>query len=198
MKQPETVMNNNTERSSATYPSHQPLPHRGSGGGASRNVVMLLVGIRGGGIRPTVPSPIGIRGGTITHTILIPILLIIITLFSSPLTTSAHPLTATGRIYGQLQDGTKRKAPVVGQSVTLQMAQGGNARDLMTVTTDARGMFSFNALATDKTISYAVYTLYQKAQYVTDLIDLSSKPVQPLNLVVYDATNSNANIAMVH
>jgi len=212
MKQPETVMNNNTEQSSATYPSHQPLPHRGRGGGASRNVVMPLVGIRGRGIRPTATSPIGIRGGaithtvpshmgirggTITHTILIPILLIILTLFSSPLTTSAHSLATSGRIYGQLQDGTKRKAPVVGQSVTLQMAQGGNARDLMTVTTDARGMFSFNALATDKTISYAVYTLYQKAQYVTDLIDLSSKPVQPLNLVVYDATNSTDNIAIV-
>src|SRR5438105_3340188 len=118
MKQPETEMNNNTERSSATYPSHQPLPHRERGGGASRNVVMPRVGIRGVGIRPTATSPIGIRGGaithtvpshmgirggTITHTILIPILLIILTLFSSPLTTSAHSLATSGRIYGQLQ-----------------------------------------------------------------------------------------------
>jgi len=150
------------------------------------------MGIKQTGTRHTGTSHMGIR-----HTVLITILMIIITLFSYPLTTSAHPLAATGRIYGQLQDGTKRKAPVVGQSVTLQMAQGGTARDLMTVATDARGMFSFNALATDKTISYAVYTLYQKAQYVTDLIDLSSKPVQPLNLVVYDATNSTDNIAIV-
>src|SRR5579872_3120313 len=94
--------------------------------------------------------------------------LIIVTFLLFPLTASAHTLSNTGRISGQLQDGTKRKAPVVGQSVTLQMAQGQSASDLKTVTTDAHGMFSFSGLNTDKTISYAVYTLYQKAQYFTD------------------------------
>jgi len=102
-----------------------------------------------------------------------------------------------GRISGQLQDGTKRNAPVVGQSVTLQMAQGQNAGDLKTITTDAHGMFSFGGLNTDKTISYAIYTLYQKAQYFTDLISLSDKPVQQINLLVYDATASASNIAIV-
>ncbi|HLX56269.1 MAG TPA: hypothetical protein VKR83_04525 [Ktedonobacteraceae bacterium] len=123
--------------------------------------------------------------------------LMIVVFFSFPLAASAHTLTNNGRIYGQLQDGTKRNAPVVGQSVMLQMAQGQNARDLATVTTDAHGMFSFSGLNTDKTISYAVYTLYQKAQYVTDLISLDSKPTQQINLKVYDATDSAANIAIV-
>ena len=114
-----------------------------------------------------------------------------------PLSASAHTATTTGRIYGQLLDGTKRNAPVAGQSVTLQMAQGENARDLTNVTTDAHGMFSFSGLNTDKTINYALYTLYQGAQYYTDLIDLSTRPVQQINLTVYDATTSIANIAIV-
>ena len=95
-----------------------------------------------------------------------------------PLSASAHAATNTGRIYGQLLDGTKRNLPVAGQSVTLQMAQGENARDLTSMTTDARGMFSFSGLNTDKTINYALYTLYQGSQYYTNLIDLSSRPVQ--------------------
>jgi hypothetical protein len=117
--------------------------------------------------------------------------------FLFPLPTSVHAATGTGRIYGQLLDGTKRNAPVVGQSVTLQMAQGDNARDLTRVATDAHGMFTFSGLNTDKTINYALYTLYQGAQYYTDLIDLSTKPVQQINLTVYDATTNIANIAIV-
>ena len=112
-------------------------------------------------------------------------------------TAPAHAAAGTGRIYGQLLDGTKHNAPVAGQSVTLQMAQGDNTRDLVNVTTDAHGEFSFSGLDTDKTINYAVYTLYQGAQYYTDLIDLSSKSVQQINLTVYDATTSTANIAIV-
>ena len=125
------------------------------------------------------------------------IVLIASILFLFPLSASAHAATNTGRIYGQLLDGTKRNAPVAGQSVTLQMAQGENARDLTSMTTDAHGMFSFSNLNTDKTINYALYTLYQGSQYYTNLIDLSSRPVQKINLTVYDATTSIANIAIV-
>ena len=77
------------------------------------------------------------------------------------------------------------------------MAQGENASDLTSTTTDAHGMFSFSNLNTDKTINYAIYTLYQGSQYYTDLIDLSTRPVQKINLTVYDATTSIANIAIV-
>src|SRR6266852_306359 len=126
-------------------------------------------------------------------------LLFALTLFLFPLPTSAHAasVTGTGRIYGQLLDGTKSNAPVAGQNVTLQMAQGDSARDLTKATTDAHGMFSFSGLDTDKTISYAVYTLYQGAQYYTDLIDLSTTYVQQIKLTVYDATTSIASIAIV-
>ena len=104
---------------------------------------------------------------------------------------------ASGRIYGQLLDGTKKNAPVVGQNVTLQMAQGNNAQDMANVKTDAHGSFAFNALDTAKTINYAVYTRYQGAQYYTNLIDLSTKAVQQVNLTVYEATSSSASIAIV-
>jgi len=126
-------------------------------------------------------------------------LLFTLALFLFPLSASAHANTntGTGRIYGQLLDGTKRNIPVAGQIVTLQMAQGDNAHDLTNVTTDAHGMFSFSGLNTDKTINYAVYTLYQRAQYYTGLIDLSTKPVQQINLTIYDATTSVANIAII-
>ena len=130
-------------------------------------------------------------------TVLMALFITIVSLCAFALPASAHTLTNTGRISGQLQDGTKRNAPVVGQSVTLQMAQGQNASDLKSVTTDARGMFSFSGLNTDKTISYAIYTLYQKAQYFTGLISLSDKPEQQVNLLVYDATSSVSNIAIV-
>jgi hypothetical protein len=124
-------------------------------------------------------------------------LFISLALFLFPLPSSAHAAAGTGRIYGQLLDGTKRNAPLADQSVTLQMAQGDTSRDLTSVATDAHGTFSFSGLDTDKTINYALYMLYQGAQYYTDLIDLSTKPVQQINLTVYDATASIANIAIV-
>jgi len=122
---------------------------------------------------------------------------LVLCLFPFPASANAITKTSTGRIYGQLFDGTKRNAPVAGQGVTLQMAQGDNARDLTSVTTDAYGMFSFSSLDTDKTINYAVFTRYRGAQYYTDLIDLSTKSIQQINLTVYDATTSITNIAIV-
>lgn len=134
---------------------------------------------------------------------LLPVILIILallalslTLLAFPLTASARPMAGNGHIYGQLLNGSRHNAPVAGQRVILQMAQGGNASDLFALTTDAQGRFSFDNLNTDKTINYAVYTLYQRAQYYTDLIDLSSKPVDKVNLTVYDATTSTSNLAV--
>src|SRR5437764_9530867 len=50
------------------------------------------------------------------------------------LTFPAHAAAAsTGRIFGQLLDGTNKNAPLAGQTVTLQMAQGNNAKDLASV-----------------------------------------------------------------
>ena len=110
----------------------------------------------------------------------------------------AHAASAAaGHIYGQLLDGSRNKAPVANQSVALQMAQGNSSRDLVTITTDAQGHYAFSALQADSAVQYAVYTLYQGAQYVTDLIDLSKNPDQQVNLTVYDATASTSNIAVV-
>lgn len=103
----------------------------------------------------------------------------------------------TGHISGQLLNGSHKNAPVANQSVSLQIAQGNSARDLVTITTDAQGNYAFSALQSDTTVQYAVYTLYQGAQYFTDLVDLSKKPDQRVNLTVYDATTSITDIAVV-
>ncbi len=113
--------------------------------------------------------------------------------FLSPFAHAAGP----GRIFGQLLDGTHKNAPVARQSVTLQMAQGNTATDLASVTTDARGSYGFANLSIDKTISYALYIRYQGAQYNSALITLNTKPVQQVNLTVYQATTSTANMAIV-
>src|SRR3989440_11014469 len=113
--------------------------------------------------------------------------------FTSPSAHAAGP----GRIFGQLLDGTNKNAPVARQSVTLQMAQGNTATDLASVTTDARGSYAFGNLSTAKTISYALYIRYQGAQYNSALITLNTKPVQQVNLTVYQATTSTANMAIV-
>ncbi len=123
--------------------------------------------------------------------------LIAILIFSS-LCFTPHALAASsGRIYGQLLNGTNHNAPVAGQSVTLQMAQGNSARDLTKVTTDAHGAFSFPNLATDASIAYALFTDYEGAQYSSDLVHLDKKPVQQVNLTVYEATTSTKDIAVV-
>ena len=114
-----------------------------------------------------------------------------------PLSASAHGFANVGRITGQLLDGTKNNAPLAGQQVTLQEAQGASSRDVSTLTTDAHGNYSFANLATDKTITYATYMKYQGAQYISNLVALDSKPVQQVNLTVYEATKSTAKIAVL-
>lgn len=104
---------------------------------------------------------------------------------------------SVGRIDGQLVDGSNKNVPLAGQRVTLQMAQGNTASDLSSATTDGHGAFSFTGLSTDKTISYAVYLRYQGAQYTSAVVSLDTKPVQQVNLTVYEATTSMANIAIV-
>lgn len=113
---------------------------------------------------------------------------------------SLSALAATnnnGHITGQLLDGTKHNAPIAGQSVTLQMAQGTTSKDLNSVTTDAHGNYSFSNLPTDKTISYALFIRYQGAQYLSNVVTLDSKPVQQVNLTVYEATSNTSKLAIV-
>jgi len=110
----------------------------------------------------------------------------------------AHAADAgTGHISGQLLDGSNHNAPLAGQQVTLQVAEGNNTRDLATATTDTQGTFSFDKLSTDKIISYAVYIRYQGAQYVSDLVTLTRDPSPQLNLTVYQATQKTDNIAVI-
>lgn len=115
------------------------------------------------------------------------------------LSSAAHASTGgnTGRVYGQVLNGTHKNAPVAGQKVTLQLAEGNTAIDFGTVTTDAHGNFSFSHLQIDKSISYSAYTSFQGAQYNTTLTSLAKNPALHANLTVYDATTSMSRIAMV-
>jgi 5-hydroxyisourate hydrolase-like protein (transthyretin family) len=135
----------------------------------------------------------------VTHSIprllvFLPCALLILMLFPH----AARAMDAgTGHISGQLLNGSRNNAPVANQSVTLQIAQNNSARDLVTLTTDSQGRYAFSSLESDSSVQYAVYTLYQGAQYVTDLIDLSKTANQQVNLTVYDATTDSSNLAVV-
>ncbi len=125
--------------------------------------------------------------------LLAPLLVCVLSFLLFP-SAPAHAMP-TGRLFGSLLDGTQQSEPVAGQRVTLQTAQNNTIRDLRSVKTDAQGRFAFTGLETGKTISYAVSTTYQGAHYTTNPIDLSTRPVQQLNLTVYEATTSSAGIA---
>lgn len=115
-----------------------------------------------------------------------------------PAFASIQGTASTGQISGRVLNGSQDNQPVANQSMTLQIApQNGPSRDLITLTTDAHGHYSFDALQADSTVQYAVYTLYQGAQYVSDLIDLSKNADQQVDLTVYDATSSTTDLAVV-
>jgi 5-hydroxyisourate hydrolase-like protein (transthyretin family) len=102
-----------------------------------------------------------------------------------------------GHIYGQLLDGTNKSVPLANQTVTLQVAQGTNSKDVSTFKTDAHGNFSFTNLSTDKTLSYVVYIRYQGAQYVSSVVTLDGNPLQKVALTVYQATQNPQDIAIL-
>jgi hypothetical protein len=104
---------------------------------------------------------------------------------------------STGHIFGQVLDGSKKNAPLARQSVTLKMAQGNLSIDVATVTTDIHGSYSFANLSTGRTTDYILSISYQGAQYTSNPITLDTKPMQQVNLTVYEATTSTANMAIV-
>jgi len=111
---------------------------------------------------------------------------------------AAQRVDANGQISGQLLDGSNSNAPLPGLSITLQMAQGSDSRDLKTVITDDQGSFTFSNLSTDKTISYAIFARYQGAQYLSDVITLNNNPTPQVNLTVYEATQDTSKLAIVN
>jgi 5-hydroxyisourate hydrolase-like protein (transthyretin family) len=115
----------------------------------------------------------------------------------SPVYSASAATLAAGHLSGQVLDGSRHGAPVANQSVTLQLTDGTSARDLLSLTTDAQGRYAFGSLPSAAGVRYAIYTLYQGAQYVSDLIDLQKNPLQKVNLTVYDATTSPTNLAVV-
>ncbi len=124
------------------------------------------------------------------------LLALVLVMWLFPLISISAHAASNGHIFGQLQDGSNHNAPLAGQTVTLQMSQDNNGKDLATAKTDVQGNFSFSNLATDKTVSYAVYIHYKGAQYISAIVTLDSKPAQQVNLTVYQPTSSAAKVAI--
>ncbi|GCF08323.1 carboxypeptidase-like regulatory domain-containing protein [Dictyobacter arantiisoli] len=102
-----------------------------------------------------------------------------------------------GRISGVVVDGSNKQAPLVDQSVTLQMAQNNASHDVSTVKTDKTGKFTFPTVDTDQTITYVIYTQYQGAQYVSNAINFGNSTAKAVTVQVYEATQQMQNIAIV-
>jgi hypothetical protein len=97
-----------------------------------------------------------------------------------------------GSISGTLVNGTHSNAGIGGQAVTLQVSALGKARDVASATTDGQGRFQFDALATDPSDTYAVYTHYQSGLYSSNPLTLDATASQQTTLTAYDATTSDA------
>lgn len=101
---------------------------------------------------------------------------------------------STFSISGSVLNGTREKAPVAGQKVTLQQAVSGNATDLATTTADAQGRFSFANVAVDPAASYAVYTRYQDGLFASNAVRAADGATQSVTLTVYETTSDPKNL----
>lgn len=109
----------------------------------------------------------------------------------------AHAAEGDGVLSGKLVNGSTQDSPIANQTVTLQVSQGSNARDLTTATTDANGSFRFSNLSTEKTLKYAVYANYQGAHYTSALVDFANSKEQQVSMKLYEATNSTESLVIV-
>jgi type 1 fimbria pilin len=102
----------------------------------------------------------------------------------------------TGRIDGNLVDGTTGGTALAGQTVTLMHQAGSTLSQAGTTITDSRGEFHFTGLATDATDLYAATATFQGATYSTDVLVLADNAATRVTLLAYEATNSDALIGI--
>jgi hypothetical protein len=103
---------------------------------------------------------------------------------------------ATGRIDGNLVDGTTGGTPLAGQTITLMHQAGSALSRAGTTVTDARGEFHFSGLANDSTDLYAATVSFQGATYSTDVLVLTGDTATRVTLLAYEATSSDALIGI--
>jgi hypothetical protein len=102
----------------------------------------------------------------------------------------------TGRIDGNLVDGTTGGTPLAGQTVTLMHQAGSTISQAGATVTDAHGLFHFSGLATDPTDLYAATVTYQGAAYSTDVLVLAENSSARVTLLAYESTSSDALIGI--
>ncbi|MDO8569006.1 MAG: carboxypeptidase-like regulatory domain-containing protein [Dehalococcoidales bacterium] len=115
-----------------------------------------------------------------------------------PLTVRAADPAGNGTISGQIVNGTTGGSSVANLDIALKT----NLKDASVGSTggktDAEGRFTFSGLATDSTYSYQIVLIYQKADYVNDLIIFGpGETTQTIKVNVYDSTASEASLSIV-
>ncbi len=101
-----------------------------------------------------------------------------------------------GSITGKVVNGTHDNAPVAGLSVILQDTVNTRATDAATTKTDAQGRFTFAGLDLSGVDLYSVYTHFQGGIYSTQPVQFGDSTTQQVQLTVYDATTSDANLSI--
>jgi type 1 fimbria pilin len=102
----------------------------------------------------------------------------------------------TGRIDGNLVDGTTGGTPLAGQTITLMHQAGSALSQAGTTLTDAHGDFHFTGLGTDASDLYAATVTFQGAPYSTDVLVPSDNAPTRVTLLAYEATSSDAQIGI--
>ena len=125
----------------------------------------------------------------------------VVGVITSPAVHAAAPQAdASGAIFGAIVNGTHGKAPVAGQSVTLEVSvNGGKTQTVTTATTDASGHFRFTGLDASGDSVYALDTRFQGGDFTSGAITFGSSgsgPAQQANLTVYDTTSSDAALSV--
>ncbi|MFC2059769.1 hypothetical protein ACFLTZ_01585 [Chloroflexota bacterium] len=104
----------------------------------------------------------------------------------------------SGKIEGQIVNGTADGSDVAGQAITLKIEANSNQVGSNTGKTDAEGHFTFDALSTDPTYSYQVSLTYQKVEYMSEWLNFSEgETTKSVELTVYDSTTSDQAIKTV-
>ena len=102
---------------------------------------------------------------------------------------------AQGVIRGTIINGTPSGGSVENQEVVLHVQREGSEMEPLAVRSDSLGDFEFVNLSTETGYTYYLSLNYQEAEYTSDVVSFeSSEVLLPVDLIVFDATESDENI----
>ena len=108
------------------------------------------------------------------------------------------PTGGTGKIDGQLVDGTKdaKLANTAGLTITLHSAAAGASSTIsQTALADANGHFGFSNLETISSTRYLLIANYQGVEYYSDILNFEqNQTTLPVSMTVYETTTDPAAV----